>query len=42
MIGGKVVLRIPVLGLRLDPDAFLDQVERLLRRRGWTPAATAA
>lgn len=42
VIDGKVVLRIPVLGLRLDQDAFLDQVERLLRRRGWRPAAEAA
>jgi very-short-patch-repair endonuclease len=42
VIGGKVVLRIPVLGLRLDQGSFLDQVERLLRGRGWTPLAEAA
>lgn len=28
VIGGDAVLRIPLLGLRLDPDAFLDQVVR--------------
>lgn len=42
VIDGKVVLRIPVLGLRLDQAAFLDQVERLLRGRGWRPASEAA
>ncbi len=30
------VLRIPVLGLRLSPDTYLDQVRRLLRAAGWT------
>jgi hypothetical protein len=30
------VLRIPILGLRLSPDAYLDQVRRLLRSAGWT------
>lgn len=28
-------LRIPVTGLRLHPDMFMDQVERLLVARGW-------
>ena len=36
-LGDSVVLRIPVLGLRLAPEAFLDQVVRahaeLSRRR---------
>lgn len=27
-LSDKVVLRVPVLGLRLTPDAFMDQVER--------------
>lgn len=30
-----VVLRLPVLGLRLAPDAFFDQVARALREGGW-------
>ncbi|MGC4940542.1 hypothetical protein [Kribbella sp. DT2] len=30
------VLRIPVLGLRLSPDTYLDQVRRLLHAAGWT------
>lgn len=30
------VLRIPVLGLRIAEDQFLDQVEELLRRHGWS------
>ena len=29
------LLRIPVTGLRLHPDMFMDQVERLLAARGW-------
>lgn len=32
------VLRIPVVGLRTDPEAFLRQVEELLRRNGWQAA----
>ncbi len=32
---GDVVLRIPSLGLRLDPDRHLQAVERALRRSGW-------
>ncbi len=32
-IGGSLVLRIPVLGLRLRPDDFLDQVEQAHRAR---------
>lgn len=34
-LDGDTVLRIPLLGLRLRPREFLDQVERSLRRRGW-------
>lgn len=33
MLGAEWVLRIPVLGLRLDPEAFLDQVVRAHRLR---------
>lgn len=36
-MGGFRVLRIPVLGLRVSPDAFLDQVENALRSAGWRP-----
>lgn len=41
LVDGQVVLRIPVLGLRLHEDEFLSQVERALRRRGWSPASAA-
>ncbi len=34
MIGGDLVLRIPVLGLRLAPTAFLDQLTQALTERG--------
>jgi very-short-patch-repair endonuclease len=30
----EMVLRVPLLGLRLQPDAFLDQVERAIRELG--------
>lgn len=33
VIGKNPVLRIPVLGLRTDPGAFMDQVQRLLAGR---------
>lgn len=36
--GGIRVLRIPLLGLRVSPDDFLDQVEFALRAAGWKPA----
>lgn len=39
MIGGDLVLRIPLLGLRLAPAAFLDQLARALGERGWQAAA---
>lgn len=34
-LGGQVTLRVPVLGLRVAADAFLDQIEVALRARGW-------
>jgi hypothetical protein len=34
-IDGDVVLRMPVLGLRVCPDDFFDQVRRSLHRAGW-------
>ncbi|KQT91518.1 hypothetical protein ASG49_10875 [Marmoricola sp. Leaf446] len=39
---GDVVLRLPVLGLRLVPDLFLDQVEEALRRAGWSDGGAVA
>jgi very-short-patch-repair endonuclease len=36
-LSGDTVLRIPSLGLRLDPSRHLDAVERALRQSGWTP-----
>ncbi len=39
VIGGELVLRIPLLGLRLAPAEFLDQVARALSDRGWRAAA---
>lgn len=38
-LDGDTVLRIPLLGLRLTPDAFVDQIESALVARGWTRAA---
>ncbi|MDF1603045.1 DUF559 domain-containing protein [Nocardioides sp. YIM 152315] len=38
-LDGDTVLRIPLLGLRLEPEAFLDQVEDGLRAGGWSFAA---
>jgi very-short-patch-repair endonuclease len=38
-IAGDTVLRIPLLGLRLDPDAFFEQIEAALRSNGWSDAA---
>ena len=35
-IDGDTVLRIPVLGLRLAPDDFLDQIEAALVAKGWS------
>jgi very-short-patch-repair endonuclease len=36
---GDTVLRLPLLGLRLTPDRFLDQIEAGLVARGWSRAA---
>lgn len=38
---GLRVLRIPLLGLRVSPDEFLDQVEVALRSAGWKPEIQA-
>ncbi|WP_159085828.1 DUF559 domain-containing protein [Aeromicrobium chenweiae] len=34
-LGGDVVLRLPVLGLRVEPDAFFAQLRRALVAGGW-------
>ena len=34
-LGSDAVLRIPVIGLRDQPGAYLEQLRRLLLRRGW-------
>jgi len=39
VIGRLGVLRVPVIGLRVCPELFLDQVETLLRATGWDSAA---
>lgn len=38
-MAGDMTLRIPLLGLRVDPEAFLDQVERALRLLGQRSAS---
>jgi very-short-patch-repair endonuclease len=38
-MAGDTVLRLPLLGLRLAPDEFLDQIEAALTARGWRRAA---
>ncbi|GAB7007558.1 hypothetical protein JCM18899A_50330 [Nocardioides sp. AN3] len=40
-IDGDIVLRLPVLGLRVCPDDFFDQVAQALRARGWSRADAA-
>ena len=40
-MSGDVVLRLPVLGLRVCPGVFFGQISDALRRAGW-PGATAA
>lgn len=35
------VLRLPLLGLRIDPDAFFDQVRQALVAGGWVPDPAA-
>jgi very-short-patch-repair endonuclease len=39
VISGDVLLRLPLLGLRLQPDDFFDQITEALVARGWTAAA---
>lgn len=39
VLSGDTFLRLPLLGLRLEPDAFFGQVERALRAGGWVRAA---
>jgi very-short-patch-repair endonuclease len=34
---GDTVLRLPLLGLRLEPAAFYEQIGRALRAAGWSP-----
>lgn len=38
-IASEGVLRVPVLGLRVMPDAFMDQVARMLMSAGWRRTA---
>ena len=38
-LDGDTVLRLPLLGLRLEPEAFFDQIEQGLRAGGWSVAA---
>jgi very-short-patch-repair endonuclease len=38
-LDGDTVLRLPLLGLRLEPDAFLDQIDSALRAAGWSGLA---
>jgi very-short-patch-repair endonuclease len=40
-LGSHTVLRLPLLGLRLVPDAFFEQIEAGLRAGGWTPDVAA-
>lgn len=40
-IRGDVVLRLPLLGLRFQPNEFFAQVEAALRQRGWSPSRVA-
>jgi very-short-patch-repair endonuclease len=39
ILDGDTVLRIPLLGLRLAPQDFLDQIEEALVARGWSRVA---
>ena len=40
-LSGDLILRLPLLGLRLQPDAFFAQVADALRGRGWNPSKAA-
>lgn len=35
VLDGDTVLRLPLLGLRLEPDEFMAQIEQALRAAGW-------
>lgn len=37
---GDTVLRVPLLGLRLRAEEFLDQIEQALRAAGWGSSMT--
>lgn len=39
VLAGDTVLRLPLLGLRLRPEDFFDQIEQALRRAGFGAAA---
>ncbi|MGN6722044.1 MAG: endonuclease domain-containing protein [Marmoricola sp.] len=39
VLDGDVVLRLPLLGFRLQPDDFFEQIERALRNQGYRAAA---
>lgn len=39
VLEGDTVLRVPLLGLRLDPDQFFGQIKQALRARGWSDRA---
>ena len=39
VISGDIVLRVPLLGLRLNPDEFFGQIEEALVAAGWQAAA---
>ena len=39
VIAGDTVLRVPLLGLRLNPDEFFGQIEEAMVRGGWRSAA---
>lgn len=39
VLTGDTFLRLPLLGLRLQPDVFFDQIEQALRAGGWARAA---
>lgn len=40
-VRGELVLRLPLLGLRWQPDEFFVQVETALRQRGWRRRSAA-
>lgn len=40
-MSGDLVLRLPLLGLRLQPDSFFAQIAEAMCRRGWNPHRAA-